>query len=348
MTPCRTLRGALSVTAAWGEVVVLDSADYGPPPVTITQSVSITAPDGVNAALAVSHGDGVVIRGPGVVVSLQGLNIDGLGGGANGINFSEGRRLRVKRCAIRYMSANGIQITAANTAVFINDVEVRENAQSGILLSGSQTAFLDGVRAEVNGYGVYAAAGAVVDIRNSSAAFNSYSGGFNLDASSADTTMTVSKSAAVGNTYGVTMYVVSPHHGYLTIDSSVIDSNPNGGITDMPPNQASTGGGTLTVTDSKITRNWNGIYYNNGTNAPRYGVFARNTFDQNQGYGVYLGGTNTVVTLEANVVTGSSTGVAFGSPPTSTGPIAYSRGDNTFSQDGTNVAGGSLMPLSGL
>jgi hypothetical protein len=346
--PCRSLRAALAVTASWGEVVVLDSADYGPAPVKITRSVSITAPDGVDAGLAVSSGDGIDISGFDIAVSLRGLRINGANGGANGINFLEGGALRVKRCAIYNLSNNGIQVTAANVSVFINDVEVRQNGQSGILLSSLQTAILDGVRAESNGYGVYAAGGANVEIRNSSAAFNYYSGGFNLDASTADTTMTVSKSSSLRNAYGVTMYVVSPFHGYLTVEGSEIDGNSAGGITDMAL-KASTGGGTLTVTDSKITRNVTGIYYSdNGANTPKYGVVAHNVLDQNSACGVCLGGTNTLLTLEANVVTGSTYGVAFSTPPTATGPVAYSRGDNTLSGNSTNVFGGSVTPLGGL
>ena len=40
--PCRTISQALMGTSSGGEVIVLDSAGYGP--VTITQAVSIIAP----------------------------------------------------------------------------------------------------------------------------------------------------------------------------------------------------------------------------------------------------------------------------------------------------------------
>jgi hypothetical protein len=138
-TPCRSFAAALTVTDSGGEVVVLDSAGYGPTPINITQSVSITAPDGVYAGIAVGTGDGVLINGTGIAVSLQGLRINGTGG-ANGINFAAGSKLHIRNCIVSNMTTNGIQVTAASANVFIDDVEVRDNGQSGILLSGAMTA----------------------------------------------------------------------------------------------------------------------------------------------------------------------------------------------------------------
>src|SRR5215472_15085253 len=49
--PCRTLAQAISQTNAGGEVVVLDSAGYGS--VTISKSITVTAPAGVYAGISV-------------------------------------------------------------------------------------------------------------------------------------------------------------------------------------------------------------------------------------------------------------------------------------------------------
>lgn len=45
LAPCRTFQAAVKVTDANGEVIVLDSGEYGP--VTITRSVALIAPAGV-------------------------------------------------------------------------------------------------------------------------------------------------------------------------------------------------------------------------------------------------------------------------------------------------------------
>jgi hypothetical protein len=49
--PCRSFGQAILQTNAGGEIVALDSAGYGR--VTVTQSVSITAPPGINAGISV-------------------------------------------------------------------------------------------------------------------------------------------------------------------------------------------------------------------------------------------------------------------------------------------------------
>src|SRR4029077_7216059 len=56
--PCRSFAVALAQTNDAGEIVVLDSAGYGP--FTIGQSVKITTPTGVYAGISAS-GDGITI-----------------------------------------------------------------------------------------------------------------------------------------------------------------------------------------------------------------------------------------------------------------------------------------------
>ena len=65
--PCRSFGAAISHTDSDGEIIVLDSAGYGP--VTIIQSVSIIAPPGVYAGISVFSGDGVTIDAPLATVS---------------------------------------------------------------------------------------------------------------------------------------------------------------------------------------------------------------------------------------------------------------------------------------
>src|SRR5580692_8573983 len=84
-SPCKTFQQAINTVAAGGEVTAIDSAGFGT--ITISKSVTITSPDGVEAGIAVGSGNnGVTINGiSGAVVQLHGLTIDGAGVGANGI-----------------------------------------------------------------------------------------------------------------------------------------------------------------------------------------------------------------------------------------------------------------------
>src|SRR5689334_19511287 len=77
--PCRTFGAALAQTSAHGEIIVIDSAGYGP--VTINKSVSIVAPPGIYAGLTVFSGDGITVNaGASDTVVLRGLTINGQGG----------------------------------------------------------------------------------------------------------------------------------------------------------------------------------------------------------------------------------------------------------------------------
>jgi Domain of unknown function (DUF4145) len=108
--PCRTFAFALTQTAAFGEIDVLDPAGYGP--VTITKAISIVN-DGVGTAgIHEGSGNGVTINaGVNDSVSLRGLTIQGRGqAGANGILFNTGGNLAIENCVIRSFGTAGINI----------------------------------------------------------------------------------------------------------------------------------------------------------------------------------------------------------------------------------------------
>lgn len=113
--PCRSFAAAIVQTVAGGEVVVLDSAGYGP--VTITGAVSITAPPGIYAGISVSSGDGVVINaGASDRVVLRGLNIVAIPGvPVAAIRFLNGGTLVVESCNVTGMPS-GIVFQPAGTA----------------------------------------------------------------------------------------------------------------------------------------------------------------------------------------------------------------------------------------
>src|SRR6201998_3526915 len=79
--PCKTFAGAISKTAASGEINVLDPGGFGG--VTITKSITISS-ESFEGGVLVSGTNGIVINGAGVVVVLRGLDIEGLGTGLVG------------------------------------------------------------------------------------------------------------------------------------------------------------------------------------------------------------------------------------------------------------------------
>jgi hypothetical protein len=124
--PCKTFAGAISKTAAGGEIDALDPGGFGA--VTITKAITIDGGGGQVASILVSGTNGVVVAaGPTDVVILHNLRIDGIegtgSGGIDGIHFQSGAALHVENCNIFGFTANGINVvtSAANVSLFVNN-----------------------------------------------------------------------------------------------------------------------------------------------------------------------------------------------------------------------------------
>jgi len=130
--PCRSFSVAIGQTRPGGEVLVLDSAGYGP--VTITQAVSIIAPAGVYAGVSVFSGDGVTVNaGTSDTVVLRGLTITGVGG-ANGVVVNTAGSVDVGRVEISGFSGDGIKFNDGNTLILRDSIS-RQNGHNGFTFS---------------------------------------------------------------------------------------------------------------------------------------------------------------------------------------------------------------------
>jgi hypothetical protein len=133
------------VTNANGELIVLDSAGYGP--VTITQSVSIIAPPGVYAGISVFSSDGITVNGSGIKVVLRGLSISGLGGDY-GINIIAAAEVHVENCIVSHMNLDGLYMHSG-AALLVRDSLFRDNGGDGITQLNSYASY-DNVRSDRN------------------------------------------------------------------------------------------------------------------------------------------------------------------------------------------------------
>jgi len=130
--PCKTLAGAIIMTAAGGEIDVLDSGGFGA--VTVTKAITIAA-DGVTAGVLVAGTNGITVSaGPGDIVTLRGLDINGLGTGINGVRFLAGKALHVQTTRIYGFTQAGIDFepNQASAELEVQDSIASENA-TGIL-----------------------------------------------------------------------------------------------------------------------------------------------------------------------------------------------------------------------
>src|SRR5215468_9907958 len=95
--PCKTFAGAISKTAAGGEIDALDPAGYGA--VTITKAITIDGGGGQVASVLVAGTNGIVVQaGASDVVILRNLRINGISSGFNGIRWLSGKALIVENC----------------------------------------------------------------------------------------------------------------------------------------------------------------------------------------------------------------------------------------------------------
>src|SRR5947209_15895312 len=108
--PCKTFAGAISKTAAGGEIDALDPAGFGA--VTITKAITLDGGGGQVASVLVAGTNGIVVQANAAtdVVILRNLRINGISSGLNGIRFLSGKDLNVENCVIFGFTQNGIDI----------------------------------------------------------------------------------------------------------------------------------------------------------------------------------------------------------------------------------------------
>jgi hypothetical protein len=247
--PCRTFNAALSVTDAGGEVVVLNSGGYGP--ATITQSVSITAPDGVYAGVTVASGNtGFTITTPGVNVALKGLTITGSGVAAsNGVVVAVigAVTLTVENCVISNPSGTGIDFVGSGVLRVV-DTLIRDSGWGVIVQGGS--ADIVHSRLFGNDYGISISLGATepastVVVTDSVVSGASQSAIYvAAQAASSNAQVSVVRSTLSNNQYGVYAEALTG----AVVQVSVSDSLVTGNTTGIYQFQDATPGSSATLT----------------------------------------------------------------------------------------------------
>ena len=236
--PCKTFAGAISKTAAGGEIDVLDPGGFGA--VTITKSISIEA-NGVIAGITVSGTNGIVVNaGATDVVVIRGLTIDGDGAGLSGINFIAGGALHVENCEINGFAQRGIDFFPTGTGtsqLFVKDTNIHGNGGGIWVKPGAgvtATASIDHVRVEHNLFGIKGEQSSSTVIRDSVAAGNTNSG-FVANSGGGLVDVTVENTVSAGN----------GQNGVVATGANATVRLSNATITDNATGVLSQGGGTI-------------------------------------------------------------------------------------------------------
>jgi len=145
--PCKTFAGAISKTAAGGEISVLDPGGFGA--VTITKSITLSG-DGTLASILHSGTNGINISdptplAPTIRVVLRNLSINGAGTtlGTNAVRFISGASLVLDRITIENVSGDGVVMEMGNAVVKdvtmtnVNGIGAHAKGASSITLENS-------------------------------------------------------------------------------------------------------------------------------------------------------------------------------------------------------------------
>lgn len=136
--PCKTFAGAISKTAAQGQIDVLDPGGFGA--VTITKSITIRSE--VEAGVSAPGVNGIIINAASTdKVVLDGLDIDGFNTGLDGVKILAGAQVAIIRCSIRRFAGNGVNLVSstAGSRVVIKDSVINLN-NGGLNVKGNGVA----------------------------------------------------------------------------------------------------------------------------------------------------------------------------------------------------------------
>jgi hypothetical protein len=211
--PCKTFAGAISKTAAGGEINCLDPGGFGG--VTITKALSLVCQYTEGGVLVSGAGvNGIVVNaGVNDNVYLGGLDIFGAGTAQNGVRFIAGKSLTIENSAIRAFNASAGQgvffAPAATSSLVIRNTTISNNGGAatggGVLIqpsgAGIATASLDHVTLSNNvGGGIIVNGASTVLIDNSLVASNP---NFGIRTGTGAPTVRVGNTGIIGNGTGV-------------------------------------------------------------------------------------------------------------------------------------------------
>jgi hypothetical protein len=199
--PCKTFAGAISKTAACGEISVLDPGGFGG--VTITKSITINGEGTLAGILAAGTWGVTVNAGASDNIYLKNLDINGACTGIDGIRFLAGNTVIVEKCRIWAFTNMGINVSkTAGGFLSVTNSNVSNCVQGGIV----STTTAGTVRADIDNTKVFGCT-------------NGYKAGSNSQ-------FTIKDSTASG--CGTAGFLASGATAVVNMDSCVATHNGNG------------------------------------------------------------------------------------------------------------------------
>jgi hypothetical protein len=128
--PCKTFAGAISKTAAAGEISVLDPGGFGA--VTITKSITING-DGTLAGILVSGTNAIIINAAATdTVIIRNVSFQGVNTGLAAVRVLAAGRVVIENCSIYGFTGNNIELLSSTAT----RIEVRNTSITGGVSGG--------------------------------------------------------------------------------------------------------------------------------------------------------------------------------------------------------------------
>jgi hypothetical protein len=237
--PCKTFAGAISKTAAGGEIDNLDTGGYGA--LTITKAITLDGGGGQIASILTSGTPGINISaGASDVVILRNMKFNGIvqsgSAGTIGVNINSAGRVVIEKCDIFGFSSLGISVTPS-TGTFqlkVQETTLNNNA-AGITIKPTGGAMV------------------IADIEFSHADQNS-GGGIRVDGTGGGSSNVAISDSSVSLNTSNGVNAVSGSSGNVKVDLSRVVIADNGG-SGVQANSGSGGTSSVTVGQSILSNN---------------------------------------------------------------------------------------------
>jgi hypothetical protein len=231
--PCKTFAGAISKTAAGGEIDCLDSGGFGT--LTITKSITIDCKGVVGSSLFALAPSGFTINGTDIVVTLRNLEINGVGTGTTGVRFVNGRRLILENVLITGGTQAGVRVLVMPGAghLVINNSQIINN-NTGIRTAHGVTSVVNSTIAGNQTFGLIAENTGVINADDNLIAVNGIAvqAGDGSGVGQTNAFVNISNNGVHGN---LTAFVCAG--GFVASDASNrLSNNGGGGATPCTPN----------------------------------------------------------------------------------------------------------------
>lgn len=130
--PCKTFAGAISKTAAAGEINCLDPGGFGA--VTITKSITLNCSDTIGSILVAGTNAIVIAAAATDKVTLRHIQIQGVNSGIAGVRIQTAAAVTIEDCVITEFTQQGIADvrTNANSKLFVRNSVISHNGSTGI------------------------------------------------------------------------------------------------------------------------------------------------------------------------------------------------------------------------